>query len=115
MSKARRMVLADLSAGMKGILTEYNKALRSVERAICMPSNGKDWAAIVDQNYDIAQQKLIRKLYRLENGVNVTDVERLKRDFRKLAAGYIEAVTNGKDSHDLWVMCQQIVENKRRL
>lgn len=114
MPKNRRMVLADISAGMKGILTEFEKSTRSVQRAICEAVDSEN-AAIVDQNYDIAKQKLLRKLYRLENGTNLTDVERLKRDLRRLAKGYVDTVTDGKDDHDLYVLALSITEGKRRL
>lgn len=112
MPKNRRMVLADISAGTKGLLAKFEQSVRLDEMK---GSRSPDERFVVEQNYDHSKQALLRKLYRLENGTNLTDVERLKRELRRLAKGYVDTVTDGKDDHDLYVLALSITEGKRRL
>lgn len=110
--KPERMTMRSISAGMKGILTEFEKEVRAHE---FMGAEDPESWPIIEANYDAARQKLLRKLKRLENGTDIGHIEQVKRDFRKLAAAYIELATTGKDNHDIWVMAQQVVQHKRRL
>ena len=113
MRQINRKVLAkEISAGT-------SRALSRFERAVAMHewSGARDAEErlLINDEYNKAKQALLRRLLRVENSTNEGSIEQLKRDFRKLAAAYVEVCTTGKDSADMWQIAQQVVTHKRRL
>lgn len=131
MTRYPRVSAGQLSAGLRGFLSKFEKATRAHEALavelslenLANPSRpvSKQTATVEERtfrHYDKARQAFLRKLLRLENGVNEGNVEQLKRDFRKLAKAYVVIAANPA-ARDMfpneWKLAEEIASHRRRL
>lgn len=78
----KRVSTTKLSPGLRSVLSDYEAAVRVHEFKGAQPP--EEWEGI-DRYYDRRKQALIRKLLRIQNGEEYTDVEELKKQMRRMA------------------------------
>jgi hypothetical protein len=127
-----RIPVTRLSSGLRGLLRRYEASIRgheeiTVEASIEQLENpDREPSQIVKgevdrafKHYDRSRQALLRKLVRLENGINEGDIEQLKRDFRKVARAYHFLAADAPDAQKIfpneWRLVEEIVNHRRRL